>query len=108
MVIGDQESLALATPAIEGILQGSEHGTVLFGLEQDRKRQRIRSYSLETYEEKVVEDSSTFEALVPSLADARRRRERKFTNSQVEPLDEESISEMMELADDEKIVFEEE
>ena len=108
LVIGDQESLALATPAIEGILQGSEHGTVLFGLEQDRKRQRIRSYSLETYEEKVVEDSSTFEALVPSLADARRRRERKFTNSQVEPLDEESISEMMELAEDEKIVFEEE
>ena len=108
LVIGDQESLALATPAIEGILQGSEHGTVLFGLEQDRKRQRIRSYSLETYEEKVVEDNSTFEALVPSLADARRRRERKFTNSQVDPLDEDAISEMMELADDEKIVFEEE
>ena len=30
------------------------------------------------------------------------------TNTQVEPLDEESISKMMELADDEKIVFEEE
>jgi|TARA_B100000214_G_C23974320_1_gene631928 ribosomal RNA assembly protein len=108
LVIGVQESLALATPAIEGILQGSEHGTVLFGLEQDRKRQRIRSYSLETYEEKAVEDSSSFEALVPSLADARRRRERKFTNSQVDPLDQEAISEMMELAEDEKIVFEEE
>ena len=108
LVIGDQESLALATPAIEGILQGSEHGTVLFGLEQDRKRQRIRSYSLETYEEKVVEDTSTFEALVPSLADARRRRERKFTNSQVDPLDQDVITEMMKLADDEKIVFEEE
>nr|ANV81044.1 ribosomal RNA assembly protein (KRR1) [uncultured Candidatus Thalassoarchaea sp.] len=108
LVIGDQESLALATPAIEGILQGSEHGTVLFGLEQDRKRQRIRSYSLETYEEKVVEDTSTFEALVPSLADARRRRERKFTNSQVDPLDQDAITEMMKLADDEKIVFEEE
>jgi len=77
-------------------------------LEQDRKRQRIRSYSLETYEEKVVEDTSTFEALVPSLADARRRRERKFTNSQVNPLDQEEITEMMELADDEKIVYEEE
>ena len=108
LVIGDKESLALATPAIEGILQGSEHGTVLFGLEQDRKRQRIRSYSLETYEEKVVEDTSTFEALVPSLADARRRRERKFTNSQIDPLDQDAISEMMKLADDEKIVFEEE
>ena len=108
LVIGDQESLALATPAIEGILLGSEHGTVLFGLEQDRKRHRIRSYSLETYEEKDVEDTSSFEALVPSLADARRRRERKFTNSQVDPLDQEAISEMMELAEDEKIVFEEE
>jgi hypothetical protein len=42
------------------------------------------------------------------LADARRRRERKFTNSQVDPLDQEAISEMMELAEDEKIVFEEE
>jgi len=77
-------------------------------LEQDRKRQRIRSYSLETYEEKVIEDNSTFEALVPSLADARRRRERKFTNSQVDPLDQQAISEMMKLADDEKIIFEEE
>jgi ribosomal RNA assembly protein len=108
LVIGDQESLALATPAFEGILQGSEHGTVLFGLEQDRKRQRIRSYSLETHEEKVTEDSSTFETLVPSLADARRRRERRFTNSQVDPLDEDAIKEMMKLADDEKIIYGEE
>ena len=44
LVIGDQESLALATPAIEGILQGSEHGTVLFGLEQDRKRSRWKTW----------------------------------------------------------------
>lgn len=108
LVIGNQESLALATPAIEGILQGSEHGTVLFGLEQDRKRQRIRSYSLETYEEKITEDSSTFETLVPSLADARRRRERRFTNSQVDPLDEDAIKEMMKLADDERIIYGEE
>ena len=108
LVIGDQESLALATPAIEGILQGSEHGTVLFGLEQDRKRQRIRTYSLETYEEKVTVDNSAFETLVPSLADARRRRERRFTNSQVDPLDEDAITEMMKLAEDEKIVYGEE
>jgi|TARA_B110000914_G_scaffold190101_1_gene175882 ribosomal RNA assembly protein len=108
LVIGDQESLALATPAIEGILQGSEHGTVLFGLEQDRKRQRIRSYSLEAHEEKAVEDNSVFDTLVPSLADARRRRERRFTNSQVDPLDQDAIQKMMKLADDEKIVYEEE
>ena len=108
LVIGDQESLALATPAIEGILQGSEHGTDLFGLEQDRKRQRIRSYSLETHEEKITTDNSGFETLVPSLADARRRRERRFTNSQVDPLDEDAITEMMKLAEDEKIVYGEE
>jgi ribosomal RNA assembly protein len=108
LVIGNQESLALATPAIEGILQGSEHGTVLFGLEQDRKRQRIRSYSLETYEEKTIDEPSTFETLVPSLADARRRRERRFTNSQVDPLDEDAIKEMMKLADDERIIYGEE
>ena len=108
LVIGDQESLALATPAIEGILQGSEHGTVLFGLEQDRKRQRIRSYSLETHEETVTVDNSAFETLVPSLADARRRRERRFTNSQVDPIDEDAITEMMKLAEDEKIIYEEE
>ena len=30
VVIGDSEGLELATPAIEGILRGSEHGTVLF------------------------------------------------------------------------------
>ena len=38
LVIGDQEGIALAAPAIEGILRGSEHSTVLHGLEQDRKR----------------------------------------------------------------------
>ncbi len=51
-VIGDDDSLALAAPAIEGILGGSEHGTVLFGLEQDRKRQRLRSKNLDTFSDK--------------------------------------------------------
>jgi hypothetical protein len=77
-------------------------------LEQDRKRQRIRTYSLETHEEKVTVDNSAFETLVPSLADARRRRERRFTNSQVDPLDEDAITEMMKLAEDEKIIYGEE
>ena len=52
LVIGDEDGLALANPAIEGILRGSEHSTVLHGLEQDRKRQRLRSRSLESYEER--------------------------------------------------------
>jgi ribosomal RNA assembly protein len=33
LVIGDEDGLALANPAIEGILRGSEHSTVLHGLE---------------------------------------------------------------------------
>jgi hypothetical protein len=76
LVIGDEDGLALAAPAIEGILRGSEHSTVLHGLEQDRKRQRIRSRRLESYEERSPDETSTFETLVPGLAEARRRRER--------------------------------
>ncbi|GIT41668.1 MAG: hypothetical protein Ct9H300mP10_06780 [Methanobacteriota archaeon] len=52
LVIGDEDGLDLAAPAIEGILQGSEHSTVLHGLEQDRKRQRLRSRRLESHEER--------------------------------------------------------
>ena len=77
LVIGDEDGLALATPAIENILNGAEHGTVLHGLEQDRKRMRIQSRSLDTYDTGKG-SSDSFDALVPELADARRRRERRF------------------------------
>ena len=72
-VIGDDESLALAAPAIEGILGGSEHGTVLFGLEQDRKRQRLRSKNLDTFSDKSRAPSESFESLVPGFSEARER-----------------------------------
>jgi ribosomal RNA assembly protein len=108
LVIGDEDGLALAAPAIEGILRGSEHSTILHGLEQDRKRQRLRSRRLESYEGYSTDESSTFETLVPGLAEARRRRERRFKDSQVDPEDEEEVSSMLDLADDEKIVYEEE
>ena len=107
LVIGDEDGLALATPAIESILNGAEHGTVLHGLEQDRKRMRIQSRSLDAYDV----DSGTsdqFDALVPELAEARRRRERRFKSAQVDPENAEEVSEMLELADDETISFEEE
>jgi hypothetical protein len=42
------------------------------------------------------------------LADARRRRERRYKGSQVDPENAEEVSEMLELADDESISFEEE
>mgnify|MGYP003340285556 FL=1 len=85
----------------------SEHGTVLHGLEQDRKRMRIQSRSLDAYDV----DSGTsdqFDALVPELAEARRRRERRFKSAQVDLENAEEVSEMLELADDESISFEEE
>jgi ribosomal RNA assembly protein len=108
LIIGDNEGLAISVPAIEGILRGSEHGTVLYGLEQDRRRQRIQSRSLESFQDKSQEPQSGFDVLVPGLADARRKAERKFTNSQVDPQNEEEISNMLQLAEDEEIVSEEE
>ena len=99
--------LEIANPAIESILRGAEHGSVLHGLEKDRKRQRIKSRSLESYEERS-EKSSPFDSLVPGLSAARRRRERRLTDSQVDPEDSEAVKEMLELAEDEKITYEEE
>ena len=107
LVIGDEDGLALATPAIENILNGAEHGTVLHGLEQDRKRMRIQSRSLDSYDTSK-ESPDTFDTLVPELADARRRRERSFTSSQVDPDDEDEMAEVLELAEDESITFGEE
>ena len=72
-VIGDDDSLALAAPAIEGILGGSEHGTVLFGLEQDRKRQRLRSKNLEPYAARSSSAPESFESMVPGFSEARKR-----------------------------------
>ncbi len=98
VVMGDNDGLALSTP----------HSTVLHGLEQDRKRQRLRSRRLESHEERRSDEGSTFETLVPGLAEARRRRERRHRSSQVDPDDEEQVSGMLELGDDEEVVYEEE
>jgi len=108
LVIGDQDGIALAAPAIEGILRGSEHSTVLHGLEQDRKRMRIQSRRLESHEERSPRDSSKFDTLVPGLAQARRRREERHKTSQIDPSDSDEVSEVMQLADDESVAFEEE
>ena len=68
---------------------------------------RIQSRSLETYETGKG-SSDSFDALVPGLADARRRRERRFKSAQVDPDDEEEVAEMLELAEDESITYGEE
>ena len=99
--------LEVANPAIESILRGAEHGSVLHGLEKDRKRQRIRSRSLESYEERRNEESP-FDSLVPGLSAARRRRERRLKDSQINVEDKAAIDEMLELAEDEEIIYEEE
>ena len=72
-VLGGNDALSLATPAIEGILGGSEHSTVLFGLEQDKRRQRLRSKNLETFRVKSSIASDSFESMVPGFSEARKR-----------------------------------
>ncbi len=54
------------------------------------------------------EDEGRFEALVPGLDAARRKRERRYKEAQVDPDDAEAIEQIMELAEDESIGFEEE
>ena len=88
-VIGDNEGLALATPAIEGILGGSEHGTVLYGLEQDRKKQRLRSKTLDSFQDRTSERPGSFEAMVPGFSEA---RERRMKSEPLELEDGESVS----------------
>ena len=88
-VIGDNEGLALATPAIEGILGGSEHGTVLYGLEQDKKRQRLRSKNLDSFQDMTSDRSDSFETMVPGLAEA---RERRMKEEHLDLEDDESVS----------------
>ena len=72
-VLGGNDALSLATPAIEGILGGSEHSTVLFGLEQDKRRQRLRSKNLETFRDKSSIAPDSFESMVPGFSEARKR-----------------------------------
>ena len=109
VVVGDLESLAIGSAALERVLDGAEHGTVLKFLETERRRQRMDRQTLAMHEERTSSKSSGFDALVPGLAAARERRnERRFKASQVDPEDDEAVREMMELADDELIKWEEE
>ena len=54
------------------------------------------------------DDGSRFDALVPGLDSARRRRERRYKEAQVDPDDTQAVEDMMELAEDESVVFGEE
>ena len=105
VVIGESEGLELATPAIEGILRGSEHGTVLFGLEKDRKRQRLKSKNLDTFQERGKQTTDSFESMVPGLSEARKRRRKE---EQIISQSDEEKQEITNLAEDESILYEEE
>ena len=105
VVIGDRDGLELAAPAIEGILRGSEHGTVLFGLEKDRKRQRLKSKNLDTFQERGKLSTDSFESMVPGLSEARRKRRNEDS---ILPRSEKEKQEITNLVEDESILFEEE
>ena len=111
VIVGEESGLFAARQAIEMLAGGSEHGTVIGFLERDRKRARLEGRSLDAYEERAQTESSSsgFEGLVPGLAEiSQERRNRRMKASQVDPEDEEAVTEMMELADDEAITWEEE
>tara|TARA_B100001564_G_C20583840_1_gene644481 strand:+ start:389 stop:1105 length:717 start_codon:yes stop_codon:yes gene_type:complete len=109
VIIGEQEGLSAARQAIEMLAGGSEHGSVLGFLEKDRRRAKLESRSLRTIELKGDDDElSGFENLVPGLTDVTNRRSRRMRASQVDPDDEDAVEEMMELSEDEDIIWEEE
>ncbi len=106
VIIGDEEGLPLAGQAIERLLQGAEHSSVLKHLETERRKKRMAARNLESID--LRDEGERFAALVPGLEAARRKRERRYKDAQVDPNDVAAIEEMMELADDESIGFEEE
>ena len=106
VIIGDEEALPLASQAIERLLQGAEHSSVLKHLETERRKKRMAARNLESID--FHEGEGRFEALVPGLDAARRKRERRYKEAQVDPEDAEAIDQMMELAEDESIGYGEE
>ena len=75
-------------------------------LELIRKKQRVTSKYLDSIHTKDA--SSGFEHLVPGLSNVAERRNRRYKNSQPDINDEEDLSELMELSDDETIDWAEE
>jgi hypothetical protein len=109
VIIGEEEGLFAARQAVEMLAGGSEHGSVLGFLEKDRRRAKLSNRSLETIEVKSQDlTSGGFENLVPGLSEISDRRSRRMRASQVDPQNDEAVAEMMELSDDETIVWQEE
>ncbi len=83
VVIGDEVGLMTACTAIEGLLDGAEHSTVIRGMERDVRRRRIEDRSLDSYvlNESPTPNVSEFEDLVPGLAEKRNERKASRTTS---------------------------
>ena len=105
VIIGDEDALPLAGQAVQRLLQGAEHSSVLKHLETERRKKRISSTRLESIE---MHTNERFDALVPGLGAARRRRSRRYKDAKVNPENETEVNEVMELAEDESISFGEE
>lgn len=109
VLVGEGFGLSSARQAIEMLASGSEHGTVLKFLERERKKMRMESKSIDYISEKPSSsDTSDFSGLVPGLEEVANRRSRRLKAIQVDPANEEEVSEMMDLADDEEVSWEEE
>jgi ribosomal RNA assembly protein len=109
VIIGEQEGLFAARQAIEMLAGGSEHGSVLGYLEKDRRKAKLSNRSLDSIAIKSDSVETTgFENLVPGLSEISDRRSRRMRASQVDPEDGEAVFEMMELSEDETVVWEEE
>lgn len=109
VLVGEESGLYAARQAIEMLAGGAEHGSVIGFLERDRKRARLESKSLDAHQERPAPSSGGFGHLVPGLEDvAEARRHRRMRAAQVDPEDVEAVDNMMALAEDEAIQWEEE
>ena len=106
IIIGSDLGLPMASEAIKKLLNGAEHGPVLKRLEIIGRKQRITSRSLESIE--LKENSLGFEHLVPGLSNIAERRNRKLKNFQPDINNEEDLSKLMKLGEDEQIDWSEE
>jgi ribosomal RNA assembly protein len=108
VIVGDEIGLPLAQDAVERIASGSEHGSVIKGLERERKRARLAGKTIDYIQAQDDFDDDGFEALVPGFADLSRRLNRRLKASQIDPEDEEEVAQALELGEDESISWEEE
>ena len=108
VIVGDEDGILLARNAVERIASGSEHGSVINGLEKDAKRMRLENRNLDYIETTDTPMPAGFDELVPGLADVARRRNRRLKAAQIDPNNEEEVAEALELEEDEEIIWEEE